>query len=439
MAKAEASEAAEVRIGPYVVHPYRAVIPEMDEKLLATLIEDTKARGQLYDFTVDRQGRVIDGRAILRACLAAGIKPKAPAVYDGDDIATFVAGRVRRAIVSKAEYALIAARLMGPLEREARERQMSGKRVGKEFPKGKPAEIAARAVGNTNHVHVRLARDIIKTHPEIVELIEGRFIKRMAHVEILCKLNPRKLKTSIAKIRAGEDPSLVLRESKPVDDLWLTPEDIVVAVREAFGGEIKCDPCAASKGSVVRASVQYTERQDGLNPKNPWYDRTFVNPPFSKAKLWVERALQEHKNGKRIFVLLPVRPDSDHQVDLIRSANDVLLLGSRVAFGKPKDGNKGVGRVSVMIAGLGISTKYLVEVGLEGIVVESQAPEDWSGFEAEQRALDELRAAGQMPTDSLTPEEAAALRAEGAAYAAEVEENVARGRAAMKAVKERGG
>jgi hypothetical protein len=116
-----------------------------------------------------------------------------------------------------------------------------------------------------------------------------------------------------------------------------------------------------------------------------------VNPPFSAAPVWVLNAIAEassatinadgaeepkpaNEQGKRIYVLLPVRPDSAHQTALLNAAADVLLLADYIAFAKPDQKRKETGRISIMIAGLNISTTHLVDNGLEGMVVRRLSP-----------------------------------------------------------------
>lgn len=41
---------------------------------------------------------------------------------------------------------------------------------------------------------------------------------------------------------------------------------------------------------------------DGLSLS--WKDKTFVNPPYSDPLPWVQKAIQEHRKGKRIVLLL---------------------------------------------------------------------------------------------------------------------------------------
>ena len=61
------------------------------------------------------------------------------------------------------------------------------------------------------------------------------------------------------------------------------------------------DPCPLNPNWTV----------DGL--KLDWKDKTFVNPPYSKPKPWVEKAIEESKRGKRIVMLLNVEYKYDFQ------------------------------------------------------------------------------------------------------------------------------
>lgn len=52
------------------------------------------------------------------------------------------------------------------------------------------------------------------------------------------------------------------------------------------------DPCPLNKNPEV----------DGLSLS--WKDKTYVNPPYSNPLPWVKKAIQEHRQGKRIVLLL---------------------------------------------------------------------------------------------------------------------------------------
>jgi hypothetical protein len=254
----------------------------------------------------------------------------------------------------------------------------------------------------------------------------------MSHAKTLAGFAPAKYRRSVERIDNGEEPSFVLRESKPSDDLWLTPENIVIAVRAAFDGKIMCDPCAPlEKGSYVDAEIKYTEKDNGLT--KPWPDRTFVNPPFSKAREWVPHAIKQHTFGQRMFLLLPIRPDSDHQQLLFDEATDILLLDERVSFGKPDKAKKGTGKISIMIAAFGCTTQDLVEAGLEGKVVMTVRPADADMDEKIERWKAEVAAAGEEELvygdgPPITAQEEAEVIATANAVEAERSERFARSR-----------
>jgi hypothetical protein len=94
----------------------------------------------------------------MGACLSLGLRPKM-VVSERVDFAWLVIDSINRTSYTSAQRTLIAARLLEPLEAEARARQgTAGKPLPKKFRKGEAAEIAAKAVGKTNAPYVREAR-----------------------------------------------------------------------------------------------------------------------------------------------------------------------------------------------------------------------------------------------------------------------------------------
>jgi hypothetical protein len=84
------------------------------------------------------------------------------------------------------------------------------------------------------------------------------------------------------------------RTDEPYDkNSWGTPPHILEAVREAFGGQIDCDPASNAKAQErVRAKVWYgPENLDNVNAAwgGPdgleffWTGRVFINPPYGKG------------------------------------------------------------------------------------------------------------------------------------------------------------
>lgn len=380
-------------IDKWVVHPYRVLVPEMPQEKLDILTQRTRLKGkQRYAIWTDEQERILDGRAQLRACLAAGVKPVFSVSDMADEPAWAVMESITRTNYTGGQCSLIAESLLGPLENEARDRQRTG---GKPLPKifgkvkGEAVQIAAKAVGKTNAVYVREIARLKKSCPEVIPYIQNGLIPRVPDATKIAAMDEAPRKSALKALDKGTDISLVIDRRKKADDEWNTPEDICEAIRAAFDGEIVCDPCDSAKPSKVKATLPYTKTMNGL--KKRWPDRTFVNPPFSAAPEWVLNAIAEassatinakgievpkpaDEQGKRIYVLLPVRPDSAHQTALLNTAADVLLLADRIAFDKPGKKTKQTGRISIMIAGLNISTTHLVDNGLDGMVIRSFSP-----------------------------------------------------------------
>ena len=41
-----------------------------------------------------------------------------------------------------------------------------------------------------------------------------------------------------------------------------------------------------------------------------WKDKNFVNPPYSKLKIWVNKCIEQHKKQKEVIMLIPARTDT---------------------------------------------------------------------------------------------------------------------------------
>lgn len=72
-------------------------------------------------------------------------------------------------------------------------------------------------------------------------------------------------------------------------DNWRTPENIYKILDQEFHFDF--DPCPYPK-----------PKWDGL--KINWGSCSFVNPPYSETGLWVKKAIEEHKKGKSVVMLL---------------------------------------------------------------------------------------------------------------------------------------
>lgn len=72
------------------LNPIAEVLPEMGAKPFADLVEDIRANGLIEPIMLDSAGLVIDGRHRLRACIAAGVRPRYTSLPPGADIPSVV-------------------------------------------------------------------------------------------------------------------------------------------------------------------------------------------------------------------------------------------------------------------------------------------------------------------------------------------------------------
>ena len=109
------------------------------------------------------------------------------------------------------------------------------------------------------------------------------------HVSIATRVNElyyysSKRPTWYAAYNSDEVRKKEHTEHNSGDDEWCTPPEYIAAAREVMGG-IDLDPASsASANEVVGATVYFDVQDDGLS--RPWAGRVWMNPPYSKGKVW---------------------------------------------------------------------------------------------------------------------------------------------------------
>ena len=118
---------------------------------------------------------------------------------------------------------------------------------------------------------------------------------------------------------------------------WTTPPWVLDLLYDVVAGPFDLDPCSPARGrnAPVRATVRYTEADDGL--RLPWPAATvFMNPPYGRAlRDWVAKGRLEAEAGRAgvVFCLIPARPDTAWWHGHIAGLADVWMLKGRLAFG----------------------------------------------------------------------------------------------------------
>ena len=116
-------------------------------------------------------------------------------------------------------------------------------------------------------------------------------------------------------------------------DLWETPQGFYDNLNQKFSFTL--DPCASALNT--KCTKYYTEDDDGLS--QDWGGHNvFVNPPYSKAREWVNKALQESKKPNTTVVLLvAARTDTRFFHDHCSQANQIFFIKGRLKFGNSKN------------------------------------------------------------------------------------------------------
>ena len=101
-----------------------------------------------------------------------------------------------------------------------------------------------------------------------------------------------------------------------------TPEDLYGLLDEEFRFDF--DPCPFVPEGEQPAV-------DGLSVA--WGRSTFVNPPFSCIRPWVEKAVREAREGKTVVMLVTARTNTNYWHELIiPCASEVRFLRGKVNF-----------------------------------------------------------------------------------------------------------
>ena len=86
------------------------------------------------------------------------------------------------------------------------------------------------------------------------------------------------------------------------NDEWITPPDVYKQLDEEF--HFTLDPCATKVN--YRHENYFTKADNGL--MKSWKKHTvFMNPPYSKADAWMQKAYEESKLGATVVCLMASR------------------------------------------------------------------------------------------------------------------------------------
>jgi phage N-6-adenine-methyltransferase len=94
--------------------------------------------------------------------------------------------------------------------------------------------------------------------------------------------------------------------SEAQGDGWGTPVALYSKLYTIFG-PFHLDPCTTEDNILGTEKFYYLPKYDGL--LEPWYGRVFMNPPYSKPRPWLEKAIEEVRKGNATSVLGLIKCD----------------------------------------------------------------------------------------------------------------------------------
>ena len=114
---------------------------------------------------------------------------------------------------------------------------------------------------------------------------------------------------------------------KSKSDKWATPQKLYDELHKEFN--FNFDPCPIT-WKVGDA--------DGLSIE--WGSSTFCNPPYSKVALWIKKAYNESKKGKKVVMLINAITDTKAFHEYIYNKAEIRFIKGRISFIDPTNPTK---------------------------------------------------------------------------------------------------
>lgn len=212
-------------------HDVANIFPMASEEDFISLKESIRKEGLIEDIWL-YNGQIIDGRNRYKACLDLGITPRYKE-YDGesDKLVEFVmALNLSRRHLTASEKACVAVEALGYYEKQAKERQLAGKKIDltEKFPqgggKGEAREQVAQIFG-VNSRYVSDAKRIAKEDETIfnqikqgrINISEGKEIMRLPNEQR--QLILQKLDADVSKRMRDIRSDVVKETAKKVESI----------------------------------------------------------------------------------------------------------------------------------------------------------------------------------------------------------------------------
>lgn len=118
-------------------------------------------------------------------------------------------------------------------------------------------------------------------------------------------------------------PQLRARAVQSIQQSVATPKELKDAIYARYA--IDHDPCPLDG---------HKTGPDGLDRRNAWGKRNYVNPPYVKNGIqkFVDRAIEEMNNGNSSYFLMPFRAGLQYYHRAMAHCTGVLFFGKHLKF-----------------------------------------------------------------------------------------------------------
>lgn len=119
------------------------------------------------------------------------------------------------------------------------------------------------------------------------------------------------------------------------NDLWETPPSFFRGVKDYFG-DMDIDLAATNQNKKVRK--YFDEKDNSLGMDWSKYKMGWLNPPYSKPSIWLNKVNEEilKGNGLEVFMLLPMTFESNYYHNYVfdkpELVNTVYMIKGRLNY-----------------------------------------------------------------------------------------------------------
>jgi ParB-like chromosome segregation protein Spo0J len=182
----------------YEIHPLANIFPEMQVDSYICLREDIRRHGQFEPIRL-YEGKVIDGRHRLRACIELGIAPQVKTETSNELISLVISLNLHRRHLSETQRGMIAAKLAN-MQRTDTLRQHRSANLQNEL-------ISQSAAANLLNVSPRTVASAVKVRnsstPELIKAVEDGKVSLSAAV-------------TLAELSADEQRDIIKLDEKSI-------------------------------------------------------------------------------------------------------------------------------------------------------------------------------------------------------------------------------